>query len=200
MSTLVFSNIDIGCPALRISTSTMCVTFLYSTIHDYTVLFTIHWNWLFSIEDLYLNYVCHAILFFCTAFCLISLPGAPSSTTIIVFFAKNQKNEQAWVIIREAIALTKFTFSTFIINWYFSVSFGLEYAGHEDLLHVEVNNIITSWSPELPKYSTTSNVKSHSLLLRFIKLVQIKFVTFVTEETGQKILLPKVKGVSKYEF
>ena len=28
-----------------------------------------------SIEDLYLNYVCHAILFFCTAFCVISLPG-----------------------------------------------------------------------------------------------------------------------------
>ena len=28
-----------------------------------------------SIEDLYLNYVCYTILFFCTAFCVVSLPG-----------------------------------------------------------------------------------------------------------------------------
>ena len=27
-----------------------------------------------SIEDLYLNYVCYTIIFFCTAFCVVSFP------------------------------------------------------------------------------------------------------------------------------
>ena len=70
-----------------------------------------------SIEDLYLNYVCHAILFFCTAFCVISLPGV--STHNIQNFPKSVQRPQISIYI-------------------FSVSFGLEYAGHEDLLHVEV--------------------------------------------------------------
>ena len=28
-----------------------------------------------SIEDLYLNYVCYTIIVFCTAFCVVALPG-----------------------------------------------------------------------------------------------------------------------------
>ena len=45
-----------------------------------------------SIEDLYLNYVCHAILFFCTAFCVISLPGG-----IAPFILLNlQKDNHRW--------------------------------------------------------------------------------------------------------
>ena len=33
-----------------------------------------------SIEDLYLNYVCYTIIFFCTAFCVVALPGKYNSS------------------------------------------------------------------------------------------------------------------------
>ena len=47
-----------------------------------------------SIEDLYLNYVCYTIIFFCTAFCVVALPGEENQTLI-----NTNTCLETWVVI-----------------------------------------------------------------------------------------------------
>jgi len=131
-----------------------------------------------SIEDLYLNYVCYTIIFFCTAFCVVALPVSFGLVYPQFEDMQHVEVEGVWQIV----------FSTFVVysmlplRTWVAISYGVLLS----CLHTIISVVVMD--SELRLLTQWQQVAANIIILVSVNLVGI-FIHNLTEEGQRRAFL-----------